>query len=92
MLRRPFGSRVAETLLRRLETLLEEASDEETAQALQLVRLLLPDAIVVANVLLADRDASVHFAAAVSVHIQRFAHDLCAMHMLCPIGYGKHCA
>ena len=32
---RPFGSRVAETLLRRLEALVAEASDEQALLALQ---------------------------------------------------------
>lgn len=41
-LRRPFGSRVAETLLKRLEALLEDIAEEEAAQALQQVLFLLP--------------------------------------------------
>ena len=35
LLRRPFGSRVAETLLKRLEALMAEASDEQALLTLQ---------------------------------------------------------
>ena len=35
LVRRPFGSRVAETLLKRLEALMAEASDEQALLALQ---------------------------------------------------------
>ena len=37
LLHRPFGSRVAETLLRRLEVLMEEGSDDDGPQGLQQV-------------------------------------------------------
>lgn len=67
--RRPFGSRVAETLLRRLEALIDEASDQETTRALQQVALLFSpikacqDALSRHRTPLADRPCSTAAAA-----------------------------
>lgn len=42
VLRRPFGSRVAETLLKRLEALIEEAADEDALLLMQQVIAMVP--------------------------------------------------